>query len=221
MPLAQLRLTIPDGVWVGELTREYPDVLIRVLASFADEETGMALAELSGDRLPTLITRMNEYDDVAHVDVIQRSESKAIVRFETTMPLLLLPARDSGVPLEMPFRIRDGEVSWEVTAPNEQLSELGDQLESFGISFTVERIQERITDEQLLTERQWTLIEAAVDAGYYDTPRSVSLTELADRLDIAKSTASETLHRAEAAIVTDFVSTGRPTAGEDTAISSG
>jgi hypothetical protein len=205
MPLAKLRLTVPEEVWIGDLTRQFPEVVIRILAAFSDEEAGVGLAEVEGDSVPELVTRMSEYEDVSHVDVIQHSESKAIVQFETTMPLLLLPARDSGVPLEMPFEIQDGEVNWEVTAPNDRLSALGEQLDTFGIAFTVDRIQQRITDEQLLTERQQRLVEAAVDEGYYDTPRGVSLTELADEVGIAKSTASETLHRAEEAIVKDFV----------------
>jgi predicted DNA binding protein len=44
-----------------------------------------------------------------------------------------------------------------------------------------------------------------VERGYYDTPRTCTLTELADHLGIAKSTASERLHRAEGAIIRAFV----------------
>jgi len=57
----------------------------------------------------------------------------------------------------------------------------------------------------LLTDRQRELLLAAVDAGYYDTPRECSLTDLATELDMAKSTVSETLHRAEGTIIEEFV----------------
>jgi len=117
------------------------------------------------------------------------------------MPLLLLPARDSGVPLEMPFEIQDGNAVWEVTAPNDRLSELGSQLESFGISFTVEHVCQHLSEGQLLTGRQRRIVRTAIEEGYYDTPRDCSLTALAEKLDIAKSTASETLHRAEERII--------------------
>ena len=62
--------------------------------------------------------------------------------------------------------------------------------------------------DQLLTERQQGLVRTAVDAGYYNTPRECTLTELAEIVDIATSTASETLHRAEAKIITQFVEGG-------------
>lgn len=40
-------------------------------------------------------------------------------------------------------------------------------------------------------------MNAVIERGYYDTPRRCTLTELADELDLAKSTCSERLHRAE------------------------
>jgi len=57
----------------------------------------------------------------------------------------------------------------------------------------------------LLTETQTELVETAIEQGYYDTPRTCSLTDLGREVDIAKSTASETLHRAEEKIIKQFV----------------
>lgn len=204
MPQAKLRLTIPEEVWIGELTRQYPAATVRILAALSDEEAGVGLAEITADDPGALLQEMQEMDDVTAIDVLGHSEREALVQFETTMPLLLLPARDSGVPLEMPFEIADGTAVWEVTAPNERLSELGTQLEAFGISFSVEYVQQRLRDEDLLTERQQNIVLTAVEEGYYDTPRECSLTDLADAMGIAKSTASETLHRAEEQIIKQF-----------------
>jgi len=50
-----------------------------------------------------------------------------------------------------------------------------------------------------LTDRQRQAVRAALDAGYYDSPRTGSLDEVADRLDCATGTASELLRRAERA----------------------
>jgi predicted DNA binding protein len=57
----------------------------------------------------------------------------------------------------------------------------------------------------LLTEQQAQLVAEATDRGYYDTPRTCSLTELAADLDMAKSTCSEMLHRAEGKIIEQFL----------------
>lgn len=205
MPHAKLTLTVPEEVWIGELTRAYPDATIRILAAISDDEDGVGLAEIVSESLPEMVADMHGYDNVTDLDLMQREGDRAVIQFSTSEPLLLLPARDSGVPLEMPFELSDGEAVWEITAPQDRLSDLGDQLGLFDISFSVDYIQQHVTDEPLLTERQRRLITAAVEAGYYDTPRECSLTDLAERLDIAKSTASETLHRAEEKVIKEYV----------------
>ena len=75
----------------------------------------------------------------------------------------------------------------------------------FGLGFEVEYVHERVDTEELLSERQREVLLAAVEGGYYDTPRGCSLTELAEKLGVAKSTCSETLHRVEEVIVKRFV----------------
>jgi predicted DNA binding protein len=112
----------------------------------------------------------------------------------------------------MPVELSNGTLTWEVTAPSERLSELGTQLRALGLSFTIDYIQQDVADEQLLTDAQAQIVETAISEGYYDTPRTCSLTELSDSVDRAKSTVSETLHRAESKIITEFV--GSPDTGE-------
>ncbi|WP_235853579.1 helix-turn-helix domain-containing protein [Halosimplex salinum] len=131
------------------------------------------------------------------------------MQVETTVPLLLTSLQDSGVPLEMPFEVRDGEMSLEVTVPQETLSGLAETLDEFGIQYTVERIQQEVASDPLLTERQRRILDEAIDRGYYDTPRRITLVDLAEELDIAKSTCSETLHRAEERVVKDYRSDER------------
>jgi predicted DNA binding protein len=94
----------------------------------------------------------------------------------------------------MPSTSRDGRAEWEITAPQHRLSELGTQLEGFGIPFTVNEVRRRVEPESLLTDRQLALVHAAVERGYYDPPCRCSLTELAADAGLAKSTCSETLH---------------------------
>jgi predicted DNA binding protein len=205
MPRAKLRLTVPEGVWVGDLSRRHGGTQFRILAALADEGTGVGLAEVTSESLDAVLSEMRGTEDVVTVDVLQRRETTALVQFETTDPVLLFPVQDSGVPLEMPFDIVGGEAVWEITAPRERLSALGEQLSQFGISFNVEEIRQRIEESQLLTDKQADLVAAAVERGYYDTPRTCSLTELAEELGMAKSTCSETLHRAEGKIIKQFV----------------
>lgn len=205
MPNAKLELTVPERIWLGRVTREHPDTRIRVLAAIPDGVSGVGLVEVEGPGTDAVLRVMRDEDDITTLEPLQHGEGNALVQFETSDPLLLMPARDSGVPLEMPFDVVNGAVTWEVTASTEQLSKLGEQLDRFGISFTVVYVRQESERGKLLTDRQQDLLEAAVEAGYYDTPRDSSLTELADEVGIAKSTCSSTLHRAEETVVKEYV----------------
>ncbi|NIS35937.1 MAG: helix-turn-helix domain-containing protein, partial [Actinobacteria bacterium] len=94
-----------------------------------------------------------------------RHENRATLQFETSDPLLLFPVQTAGIPLELPFDIREGQATWELTASHDRLSELGDQLDAFGIRFTVESIERYVDPDRLLTDRQRRLMVAAVERG--------------------------------------------------------
>ncbi|MFB6108102.1 MAG: helix-turn-helix domain-containing protein [Haloplanus sp.] len=56
-----------------------------------------------------------------------------------------------------------------------------------------------------LPPSQRSALEAAVDDGYYRTPREITLDELAAKLDVPRSTLSYRLQRAEAKVVSAFL----------------
>ena len=201
MPRAKLTLTLPEGVWIGELSRTYPDARFRILAAIPGKDDGVGLLEVTAPDLVAVLGDMESMPEVTEIELFKRTEETLLLQFETTEPLLLEPMQGSGVPIEMPFDIVEGEVSWEITAPQERLSALTEQLDALGIAFDVDYVRGEFAVEQFLTDQQRQLIEAAVESGYYDTPRTCSLTDLADDLGMAKSTCSETLHRAEGKII--------------------
>ena len=204
MPRATLTITVPESVWIGEISREFTDTRIRILSALPGEETGVGLVEVTSTDLPSIIEAFDDAADVEQLNLLKRHEDAAMLQFETTDPMLLFPIMSSGIPLEMPFDIVDGEAVWDVTTSQDRLSELGEQLDAFGIQYTVEEVRYHLETEELLTDRQETLVDRALELGYYDTPRTCTLTELADDVDLAKSTCSETLHRAEGKIIREF-----------------
>lgn len=204
MPEAKLKLTIPDNVWIGELTRNHPDTTFRILGAISDEDTGISLVKLQSPDPVEVFADFESRPEVVTLEVLRRSEGEAVFQFETTNPKLLLPAQSSQVPLEMPFEVENGTVIWTVTASTNRLSELQAQLRGFGIPFTVEYVKQDFGEDDLLTDKQRRIVKYAIESGYYDTPRQCSLTDLAEDFDIAKSTASDMLHRAEGKIINWF-----------------
>ncbi|WP_137290158.1 helix-turn-helix domain-containing protein [Natronorubrum halophilum] len=205
MAQATLTITMPEQVWIQQLSTAYPTATFRVLAAVPGSETGFALVRIAGPDAGNVVEDMEDHPQITELTLAQWSDDEATVHFETTEPLLLFSSRESGMPIELPVEIIDGEATVEVTGSRDRLARLAEQLEQFGLQYRIEHVRERLHESQLLSERQLEVVVAAVEEGYYDTPRRCSLTELAGELGIAKSTCSETLHRAEEAIIKRFV----------------
>lgn len=207
MTRARLSITLPDGVWIAEVSTAHPEADFRVLAAMPGDggNAGFGVVRIDASDVESILAEMRAADDLTSLSLLQRTEGEVVVQFETTEPLILLSARESRMPIELPVEIRDGVATVEVTASHEHLSELGDRLRAFGLRFEVEYVRERVDAERPLSDRQREVLLTAVERGYYDTPRGCSLTELAEELGVAKSTCSETLHRIEEVVVKRFV----------------
>ena len=205
MAQATLTVTLPERLWVQEVSTAHPEATLHVLAGVPGAETGFALVRITGPNVAEVLEAMDDHKQLTEISLIQWSDNEATVHFETTAPLLLFSSRNSGMPIELPVEIKNGKSTIEVTGSRDRLSQLADQFSQFGLQYRIEHVRERLHESQLLSERQLEVVAAAVDEGYYDTPRRCSLTELAEHLGVAKSTCSETLHRAEEAIIKRFV----------------
>lgn len=83
----------------------------------------------------------------------------------------------------------------------EDLSAVADLFEDYGIEVTDDSISELrdadTTRLDRLTDAQREAIQAAIDRGYYEVPRDVTLAELADHLGVTHQALSERLRRAQ------------------------
>ncbi|RQG93864.1 helix-turn-helix domain-containing protein [Natrarchaeobius chitinivorans] len=87
----------------------------------------------------------------------------------------------------------------------ESVSSLYDRLADNGVSPTIVRLfglAEESRTQCGLTSRQYETLVAAIDHGYFEIPREVSMQELSDELDISHQALSERLRRAYRALVT-------------------
>jgi predicted DNA binding protein len=208
MPHAKLTITLPESIWIGDVSRTHPEIRFRIQAATANDADGVARVDVIDPNATDVCEEITEYEAVTDLTVFVAEEGKRRVQIETTEPLLMQSLQDAGVPLDTPVEIVNGSLTLEATVPQRNLSKLGSTLDDFGIDYRVERIQQELEAVSLLTDRQEWLLEQAIDRGYYDTPRQTSLVELAEELDLAKSTASEMLHRAEERVLKEYTDDG-------------
>ena len=185
----------------------HPDTVFRVVSALPGDEQGVGVVEVEGASYDEALEEIPRHETISEMDVLWEhdEEEKALVQIRTDRHLILQRASRSGVPIEMPFEIQDGVGEWELRASHESLSELGSTFDSMGMNYTIEYIRDVEDDGEFLTKKQYEVVDAAHELGYYDTPREASLSEVADELGIAKSTCSEILHRAEGKVMGRFL----------------
>jgi hypothetical protein len=214
MPRADLTIDLPEGVWVGDLSRSYPDTTFRILSAFPDGDSGYGLLEINSEDLDEILDRMRAHEAVQSLETVQRVEDRAVVQFETNELPLLLTIQRAQIPLEPPLELVGGEITLHLTAPRDRISAFADQLEALSIPYSLDRIYGDVELSTPLTDTQRELLIAALERGYYDTPRRITLTELAAELGMASSTVSETLHRAEEIVLKEYCA-GEPSLDVD------
>lgn len=205
MVYARIRVSLPEDGWKAGITAEYPDTAVCLSNMQPRNGQGLEVAVLSGEVAETVACTLREHPDTREVAVVQRAGDTVTVQVETVEPILSSAAHRSRAPIAYPVELDCDEAVVDIVSTHERFSAFGAQLEEAGIGFKVTSVQRDGEQCQVLTDRQREVVLAAVEHGYYETPRQCSLTELANELGIAKSTCSGTLQRAEDALVEFFL----------------
>ena len=203
MPTANLKLEIPTGAWIHDVSTSHAEATFRILAVHSSGSTGVVLLEIESRAVNSILSAVEDHDEVITFEQIGTGDHRTLIQVETGNPRLLTAAHSAGVPIKTPFEVNDGRAHWEVTTSSDRLSSLKDRLSADGIDYGLTSVLHLATDftGHLLTDRQREVLLSAHDSGYYETPRRSTLTEVAASLDISKATASNILHRAEGQII--------------------
>lgn len=206
MAFAEIDISIPGDAWMFDVSTAYPDVPFTILSTQYGTDTGIALVEIRMDNPGPTISDIGRQDDVVDFELLWKRDTETVLQIETREPALLEFVGRAGVPLQTPFTVSNGTASWQFLTSRSRLSELCELLDAAGITYELRTINDRGgAVDRLLTDRQREVLHVAYEAGYYDTPREATLTEVARILDVSKATCSDVLHRAEGKIVDAFV----------------
>ncbi|KOX96879.1 helix-turn-helix domain-containing protein [Halorubrum tropicale] len=233
MSRTELRLGLPTGSWLGDVSRRVPAATLRVAETIAvdgsaatdddgltatDDDgltateadlTAAATVRVGGTDRDRVEAALREHDRVDRATAVERRGDVRTLRVVGRAPAYLPAARAVGLPIAAAVEVVDGRAAVSVVGDRDRVEAFGRRLAADGVTVGVAATGSD-EPERTLTEAQRELVFEAVKSGYYDTPRRCTLTELAAANDIAKSTCSETLHRAEGRVMRRFVDGGGP-----------
>lgn len=193
MPVANLRIRSADEP-LGRASAR--GVTITVCGATPADDEWIVLCSISGDDVDAAVETLSSADSVHDLQVIRDSDGEQLVQLRVACVVFDV-LETAGIAFEPPLVV-DSEAAWiRVRTTEERLPALNEAFRSAGVEYELKRVRQELEPPGGLTERQDRVLAAAVEGGYFDSPRGCTVAEIADELDLAKSTVSETLQRAQ------------------------
>lgn len=208
MPRVRLKAKLPRDSLV-EFSIDHPDDEFRILTARRTGKTLQVVVDAETSDPDNLVLTLEAGPEVRSCEVLRADQRGVMLQLETEEHESRIAARAAGMLPQYPMILRDGWQTIETIVSWERLSQLKAEFERADVPFELVSISQPIEVTDLLTDRQWEVLTEAIASGYYDTPRSCSLTELATALDVNPSAVSGVLHRAEERIIKGFVADAR------------
>ena len=199
MGVQQIRIEVrlPEGHWAGDVTRSHPSAVLRIDEHMPLQKgRGTAKASCSEDIAET-VGLHHGIEDVRAFDKHQFAVDIIAGGGGFLKPLLKV-----GVIPHTPFEVRAGWVDWTIACAQGKVRALIAGFDEERIPYRL--LSTRGVSSRMLTPRQRQVFDAATQEGFYDVPRRISLTALAVKLDVAKSTLSAQLQRIESTVIHAF-----------------
>ena len=195
--ILRIEVRLPDGHWAGEATRDNPSSILQIIETMPLSK-GRGTAQISTDEL--LLDQLENLSGIESVNLL--GENKATVTIASGGGGFIKALRVVGVVPRTPFEVIDGWADWTIQCSSNQVKQLIEQIKSDEIPMRLKST--RSSTEKLLTTRQSQIFELAKRKGYWNIPREISITQLAELTGSSKSTISVMLHAIESKIVDTF-----------------
>ncbi|NKE37042.1 bacterio-opsin activator [Natronococcus sp. JC468] len=193
-----------EGTGLAELVDAVPSLTCEAETAVVSNGRDLWLSGASNDEIEAGLAEASAVEEYA---LINGSDGEWLYNVEfadETIDVFELVLEEGGTILDASAPDGSWVLNIRVQERNDA-SSIYEALEDRELSPTIIRLFDT-TDESHsqagLTERQYDTLVAAVDHGYFDIPREVSMQELAEELDISHQALSERLRRAYRSLVT-------------------
>lgn len=212
---ARFRMRLPADMWIVDVSTAFPAATFRLLTGVPMGETALELGEVRAADPDAVSEAIATHPDVLEYERLYAGDRRAIARYEAAEQRLYEFLGDSSLPPEFPVIVENGAMEFDMTATRDRFEAIGDALDASGFRYELLSVLEEPepAPETLLTDRQRECLVVALREGYFRVPRTCTLEDVAERLEVDKSTASETIRRG-AARVLEWYLVGAEPAGE-------
>lgn len=200
--LARVKIKFPDNLWISQIFNIYKDLQMEIshfLPYDMEKSIGNALIEIKHYKINDIIEEIKNHPSVLEFSLLEKEEHRVKFNVKTKDPYLLYGVIKCGVLVNFPVNVRDGYAYWRLIATRERIDELLTLFDKKHINYELLRIGNapyEITDEKYkLSLEESEILEQALNSGFFEVPRKISLEELANQLGKSKSALSVMLRK--------------------------
>lgn len=196
----RIALELPKEAVGGAISRAHPELRIEI-ANRMEIPPDLLLLDVRifGPNAGRLSEEARRFSGVIGVEVHEEGPETAMYRLLQHMPVVMKVIQQHRVLARYPMTIQRGWMRFETIAKASQVRRLlRDATRRVGANHVEAVRRGPVLARNLgLTEPQNALFRAAMSAGYFSSPRGISISELAKRLGRSKSSTSEMLSKVQ------------------------
>jgi hypothetical protein len=196
---SKISITMPDKLWLGEISRKYPSFEFRITAFVPISQEpfiGNSLISITGFLTEPVLKHIQNHPSLKELHILKESACCIDLETRTFDPLLLEAIVKNSILVNLPVVIQEGIASFEVSGSRENINKFMEFLETRNVKCELKEIGEFSQNtDYLLTPRQQEVYDAAKKSGFFEVPRKINLSTLAESLGMAKSTLSSMMQR--------------------------
>lgn len=206
--MKQVSLTIATSNPLQEVARRDNAEVNVVDCRSVNGKRSMFLLDISApeEAISQVVAGLRSLPDVERMYSTSETKNGALCVAVLQRPPICQAATATGVLcLKCPLNCRGEELVWDVLIKDpHSLKNLFERLNGLGIQARVKEISE-VKRDSVLTHRQREVMNKAISLGYFEFPRKIGLTQLAEVLQIKASTLSEILRSAQRKILARYM----------------
>jgi len=201
----------PPHSWIKRVTSTFPAV-IRVLdcRNLPEKQGVQELFEITSapELSEKILSYLHQDDYVYDIDVVKGKAGRIIGSLKTRKCTACRTFAGADCFLVSAVSKPDGKLEWTLLGSDTMMKTLMKQLEEQQVVAEVVRIS-RLEQQEELTARQENILQIALEKGYFEFPKKITLRQLAKVLDVSPATLTEILRRGQKRVLQEHFR-GRP-----------
>ncbi|MFW9897615.1 MAG: helix-turn-helix domain-containing protein [Candidatus Thorarchaeota archaeon] len=200
--LARIKVKFPDKLWISHIFKEFPDVRMEIqyfLPFDLERSIGNSIFEIMHHEIESIIKEIQGHPSVFEFSLLEHEENKIKINVKTRDPYLLYAIINCGVLVDFPVNVREGYAYWRLISSRESIDRLLTLFDERKIDYELLRIGTApydLDDEKYkLSLEESETLDMAINLGFFEIPRKISLEELANQMGKSKSALSVMLRK--------------------------